>query len=76
MQTQYKLNVAFRQQLETFQFQTTKTKQSVANVSVILNLYWGFSCFYNVTTPHKQTWETLFGFYQTSLCKKKKKRIV
>lgn len=39
MQTQYKLNVAFRQQLDEFQFQTTKTKQSVANVSVILKLY-------------------------------------
>lgn len=39
MQTQYKLNVAFWQQLDEFQFQTTKTKQSVANVSVILKLY-------------------------------------
>lgn len=39
MQTQYKLNVAFRQQLDKFQFQTTKTKQSVASVSVILKLY-------------------------------------
>lgn len=48
MQTQYKLNVAFRQQLDKFQFQTTKTKQSVAN---------GFSCIYNVTAP--QTWKVL-----------------
>lgn len=55
MQTQYKLNVAFRQQLETFQFQTTKTKQSVANVSVTLKPYWGFSCLNNVSTPHMQT---------------------
>lgn len=55
MQTQYKLNVAFRQQLDKFQFQTTKTKQSVANVSAILKLYYIFSCFYNVTTPHMQT---------------------
>jgi len=39
MQTQYKLNVAFRQQLEKFQLQTTKTKQSVANVSLILKPY-------------------------------------
>lgn len=62
MQTQYKLNVAFWQQLETFQLQTTKTKQCVANVSVILKLYWGFSCFYNVTIPYIQTQETLLGF--------------
>lgn len=39
MQTQCKLNVAFRQQLDKFQFQTTETKQSVANVSVIVKLY-------------------------------------
>lgn len=55
MQTQYKLNVAFRQQLEKFQFQTTKTKQSVANVSVTLELQEGFSWLHNVTTSHRQT---------------------